>query len=183
MANTFGTKTPAQDQHSGNIHVIIETPQGSRNKYAFDPDLHVFTLKKAMPCGSLFPYDFGYVPGTTGEDGDPLDVLLLHDCPTFTGCHLEARLLGVLEAKQTEGKETVRNDRLIAAAVESTRYADYSSVKELPSNLCEEIQAFFVSYNQLAGKKFKPLGFRGPKAAKAAVKKGIAHAKHKGGKR
>ena len=76
---------------------IIETPKGSRNKYAFDPDQRIFELKKVPPAGMAFPYDFGFVPSTVAEDGDPVDVLVLMDEPAFPGCLLRCRLIGIIE--------------------------------------------------------------------------------------
>src|SRR5689334_14657950 len=101
--------------HDG-INIVIETPRGCRNKFKFDEKLGVFRLNSILPAGSVFPFDFGYVPGTRAEDGDPLDVLLLLDEPVFTGCVVRARLIGVLEAEQRENGKAERNDRLIAVA-------------------------------------------------------------------
>lgn len=95
-------RLPAHPPRSRHLRVVIETPRGSRNKFAFDPDLERFELKGVLPEGSSFPYDFGFVPSTLGEDGDPLDVLVLMDAPAFPGCLVEARLLGALEAEQTD---------------------------------------------------------------------------------
>jgi inorganic pyrophosphatase len=82
------------------IVVIIETPKGSRNKYAYEPDERIFTLKKVLPAGMASPYDFGFVPSTLGGDGDPLDVLVLMDEPAFPGCKLTARVIGIIEGEQ-----------------------------------------------------------------------------------
>jgi inorganic pyrophosphatase len=87
------------------VKVIIETPKGSRNKFKYDPALRMFKLSKVLPEGMVFPYDFGFVPSTKGDDGDPVDVLVLMDEPTFPGCLLECRLVGVLEAGQEEKKK------------------------------------------------------------------------------
>ena len=82
------------------LRVVIETPKGSRNKYAFDPEEKVFGLKKVLPAGMAFPYDFGFIPSTLGEDGDPVDVLVLMDEPAFTGCVLKCRIIGIIEGEQ-----------------------------------------------------------------------------------
>jgi len=79
------------------LRVVVETPKGSRNKFAFDPDQHLFQLKKVLPTGMAFPYDFGFVPSTKAEDGDPIDVLVLMDEPAFPGCVLNCRPIGVIE--------------------------------------------------------------------------------------
>jgi inorganic pyrophosphatase len=159
------------DPESGNLNVVIETPKGCRNKYAFDFNLKNYKLKSVLPEGSVFPFDFGSIPGTVADDGDPLDVLLLMDEPTFTGCLIEARPLGVIEAEQTKKGKTKRNDRLIAVAAESHTHASLKSLSKLEPKLVDEIEHFFVSYNQARGKKFKPIGRSGPTAATRLIRK------------
>src|SRR5437016_13619777 len=75
------------------VRVVIETPKGSRNKYKFEPKLCSFVLSKVLPDGMVFPFDFGFIPSTSAEDGDPLDVLLLMDDPAFPGCVIESELI------------------------------------------------------------------------------------------
>jgi len=94
--------------------MIVETTAGSRSKFRYDEALGLFRLHKHLPRGCVFPFDLGFVPGTIADDGDPLDVLLVETEPTFVGCLVTARLLGVIDAEQTERGETIRNDRLIA---------------------------------------------------------------------
>src|SRR5262249_49025257 len=105
--------SPFEDGDDKTIQVVIETPQGSRNKYAFDGVGGFFTLKKVLPAGMAFPYDFGFVPSTLAEDGDPVDVLVLMDEPAFAGCVLECRVIGIIEGEQSEGKTKTRNDRIV----------------------------------------------------------------------
>jgi inorganic pyrophosphatase len=159
------------DRKSRNLNVVIDTPKGSRNKYAFDFKIDGYKLKTVLPHGTVFPFDFGSIPGTVADDGDPLDVLVLMDEPVFIGCLVEARLLGVIEAEQTEGDKTQRNDRLIAVAAESHTNGALKSLQKLDSKLLGEIEHFFVSYNAARGKKFKPTGRRGPAVAKRLIKK------------
>src|SRR3954471_16514443 len=135
------------DRDSGNLNVVIETPKGCRNKYAFDFDLAGYRLKTVLPEGAVFPFDFGSIPGTVAEDGDPLDVLLLMDEPAFTGCLVEGRILGVIEAEQTKDRKTERNDRLVAVAAESHTHASLKSLLKLEPKLLDEIEHFFISYN------------------------------------
>src|ERR1051325_11774742 len=106
----------AYAEESGELHVIIETPKGSRNKFNYDAGHDLFKLGGVLPAGAVFPFDFGFIPSTLGGDGDALDVLLLMDEPAFPGCLIPARVIGAIEAKQTENGKTERNDRLIAAA-------------------------------------------------------------------
>lgn len=159
------------DRKSGNLNVIIETPKGCRNKYAFDSKLGSYKLKAVLPSGAVFPFDFGSIPGTEAEDGDPLDILLLMDEPAFTGCLVEARVLGVIEAEQTEKGKTKRNDRLIAVAAESRTHSSLKSLLDLEANMLDEIEHFFVSYNEARAKKFKPIARKGPRAATSLVEK------------
>ena len=159
------------ERQSGNLNVVIDTPKGSRNKYAFDFKINSYKLKAVLPHGTVFPFDFGSIPGTVAEDGDPLDVLVLMDEPVFIGCLIEARLLGVIEAEQTEDGETERNDRLIAVAAESHTHGGLKSLQKLDSKLLDEIEHFFVSYNDARGKRFKPIGRKGPAAARRLIKK------------
>src|SRR4029453_6204622 len=149
------------DPDSERLNVVVDTPKGSRNKYKLDEKRGVWRLSKVLPQGMSFPYDFGYLPGTRGEDGDPVDVLLLMDEPAFAGCVVPARLIGVLEAEQTEGGETVRNHRLVAVVERPSNSAENHSLDELNRRRVDEIEHFFVSYNEMEGRTFKPLARRG----------------------
>ena len=155
------------------LRVVIETPKGSRNKFDFDPSLQVFTLSAVLPVGESFPFDFGFIPGTRGEDGDPLDVMLLMDEPAFPGCAIQARLIGVIEATQTDGRKRIRNDRLIAVSEESHLHRHVKTLGDIDGRLLSEIEEFFVAYNTMKGEKFKPIGRHGPKRAEALVRKGL----------
>jgi inorganic pyrophosphatase len=165
------TKLQPIDRKDGILQVIVETPKGCRNKFAFDPDQGIFALKKVLPAGMVFPYDFGFLPQTMAEDGDPIDVLLLMDEPAFTGCAVRARLIGVIEGEQVDGKKTVRNDRLMAVAEANHMYANIRSLKDLPKQFLDELQNFFVNYHNLEGKKYRLLGCKGATTALNLIKK------------
>jgi inorganic pyrophosphatase len=163
------------DKEEGALNVVIETPKNSANKYAFDEDLGVFVLKGVLSAGHSFPFDFGFIPQTLGGDGDPLDVLVLMDEAAFAGCLVPSRLVGVIEAEQTERDgRTERNDRLIAVSANSQTHSHVKSINDLNDTLIEEIEHFFVSYNEIKGKQFKPLGRFGARKAKALVEEGVA---------
>ncbi len=153
------------------LQVIIETPKGCRNKYSFDEAQKIFVLKAALPAGMVFPYDFGFVPRTLADDGDPIDVLVLMDEPAFPGCALMARLIGVIEGEQTDKQQTVRNDRLIAVADTAHMWANIKSIKDLPKKSLHEIQEFFVNYHRLQGKRYKLLAVKGEKTALTLIAK------------
>jgi inorganic pyrophosphatase len=142
------------------MNIVIETPKGSSEKYDYDPQSHFFKLKKIMPAGMVFPYDFGFIPDTKGEDGDPLDVLVLSEFRSFPGCMMECRLIGAIKAEQTERDgNTVRNDRYLAIPAFSQIYSEITSMDLIPKQMIKELEHFFISYNEIAGKKFEPLGY------------------------
>ncbi|MDT5269899.1 MAG: inorganic pyrophosphatase [Acidobacteriota bacterium] len=156
------------------LNVVIETPKGSRNKYNYDEKLGLFKLGGVLTSGASFPFDFGFVPSTVGGDGDPLDVLVLMDEPAFAGCLVHTRLVGAIEAEQTERDgETTRNDRLIGVAADARLHTRVRTLEHLGSTLLEEIEHFFVSYNQIKGKEFNPLGRLGPERALKLVEEGM----------
>lgn len=158
---------------------IIETPKGSRNKFSYDPETGLFKLGGLLPEGMLFPFDFGFVPSTLGEDGDPLDVLVLMDAPAHVGCQLDIRVVGVITARQTERGKTERNDRLLGVAIHSYQHEDIDSIDDVSKTLLSQVEEFFVSYNRQRGKQFKVTATSGPKKAIKLLKAGIrAHKKH-----
>lgn len=176
MAKNNNIKSPDRidpfSTHHKSLRVVIETPKGSRNKFKWDPELGAFLLSTVLAEGMAFPYDFGFVPQTKAEDGDPLDVLLLLDQPVFTGCVVEARIVGVIEAEQSDkGGKTIRNDRILAVATASHVHSDVKEPKDLNSNMIDELEKFFVAYNKARGKKFKLLGCKGMNTAMKLIKK------------
>ncbi|HET6145481.1 MAG TPA: inorganic diphosphatase [Candidatus Acidoferrales bacterium] len=157
--------------------VVIETPRGCRNKYAFDPDQRVFSLKKVLPAGMAFPYDFGFLPSTEGGDGDPIDVLVLMDEPAFPGCVVRCRLIGVIQGEQTDGKDVERNDRILAVEIGTHSWDDVRHVDDLGKQFAKELAEFFVNYHELTGKEYRILGVKGPGAATKCIEKGMKAAK------
>jgi inorganic pyrophosphatase len=160
---------PQIDPETGFLQVIIDTPKGSRNKYHFDEQKGLFVLKSVLPAGMAFPFDFGFIPGTRAEDGDPLDILVLVDEAAIQGTLVPTRLIGVIEAEQTENNKTSRNDRLIGVAAASRSYRSVTSLDQLSPDLPDQIEHFFVSYNELSGKKFRPLSHSGSGRARALL--------------
>lgn len=163
-------RLPPIDRESGLLNAIIETPKGRRNKYKFNEQLGIFSLSAVLSEGSVFPYDFGFLPGTKASDGDPIDVLVLMEEPAFSGCLVKARLIGAIEAEQTEKDgQTVRNDRLLAVADDCPVYTDVHTIDDLSTGLVTQIEHFFVSYNAIRDKRFKPVGRAGPDAARKLI--------------
>jgi inorganic pyrophosphatase len=139
------------------VNVVIECPAGSRVKSTYDPTLDIFHLSYVLPKGSSFPFEFGFIPSTVAEDGDPLDMMVLIDVPTSVGCVLTARPIGVIEANQTQDGKTFRNDRLIGVAMASRTHADIESLADINQSILDEIEQFFKSYNRMRGREFNPI--------------------------
>jgi inorganic pyrophosphatase len=157
----------------GLLHVVVEAVRGGTSKFKYDPKRGAFALHSALPKGMSFPYDFGFAPSTLGEDGDPLDVLVLMDAEAFPGCLVEARLIGVIEAMQKEkGRKAMRNDRLIAVEKGAVACGDVVALRDLPPHLLDGIEAFFVDYNRRRGRKFTPRARRGPRTAGKLIDEG-----------
>jgi inorganic pyrophosphatase len=165
---------PAFSKEKNCINAVIETPRGSRNKYDYDHEYDFFRLKKVLPAGTSFPLDFGFIPHTRGEDGDPLDVLVIMDFTAVTGCVVECKVIGIIEAEQKEKKKkAVRNDRIIAVASESISYSDLKNMDDLNPQLLDDIIHFFEYYNEMEEKKFKVLKTKNAHAAINTIQKNI----------
>lgn len=171
------TKLTPIDKKEKLLQVVIETPAKSRNKFAFDPEQEVFTVKSVLPAGMVFPYDFGFLPRTKGDDGDPIDVLLLMDEPAYPGVMVKARLIGVIEGEQIDGKKRLRNDRLVAVSAATHEYTKVRRIDDLPKRWIRELETFFVNYHDLEGKKYRLLGYKGPSTGMRLIQKN-----RKGGK-
>jgi inorganic pyrophosphatase len=154
----------------GKLRVVLESPQGSRHKLKYEPAEHAFRVSTTLPAGMSMPFDFGFFPGTKAPDGDPLDVLVLMDGPAYPGTLVHVRLLGVIEAEQTDGaSKPYRNDRLIAVAEGSSERGNLRRLSDLDGSLVTQIETFFETYDRLTGKSFRPIARRGPRIARRLV--------------
>jgi len=148
------------------IKVIIETPQGSRNKYVWNKDLKLIELKDNLPLGVHFPFDFGFIPDTIAQDKDPIDVMVLCDTPSHPANVISCKVIGIIKAEmQEKNGETVENDRIIAVPIQKTAFSEINSLKEVDKELIKQLLAFFIFYEKQLGKKFTPLKIGGPSAA------------------
>jgi len=159
------------------VHAIIETPRNTRVKYAFEPDFGVSKLKMVLPDGLQWPYDYGFIPQTLADDGDPLDVLVLGDFPTFTGCLIECRLLGLVRLV----KDGTENDRLLAAPDRRKGVAqsadNFDDVADVPKSIIAGVCRFLVDYSQEEGHRIRFKNVKSKKKAIAALE--IARSKYK----
>jgi inorganic pyrophosphatase len=160
------------DEQALTCRAIIETPRGCRSKYDYDPDTGLFALAGLLPAGMAFPLAFGFVPDTLGEDGDPLDVLVVADEDLPLGCLITIRLLGVIDAEQTEQGETKRNDRLVGKVAQSRSFADIEQLAQLGEGFIEELKRFFVTYNALKDNSFAVLNIGDAAAARDRIREG-----------
>jgi len=152
---------------------IIETPKGCRNKFDYDPHSRLFMLGGLLPEGMMFPFDFGFIPSTLGEDGDPLDIMVLLDAPAHVGCLVEVRIVGVIQATQSEGGVTDTNNRLLGVAVHSYAHEHLKSLKDVSPTLLSQVEQFFISYNKQRKKTFQITGLRGAEKAIKILMTGI----------
>lgn len=169
-------RLPAVDG-DGHVLAVIEATSESRCKFKFEPERGVFQLHSVLPTGTAFPHSFGFIPATLGEDGDPLDVVLLTDEPPPVSTVVPARLIAILEAEQKDGGKTIRNDRLLAVAASSERYARCRHRKDVDDTVLTRIADFFAFYHREQGKTFTPLGWKGAKAAHRALEAGRSAAR------
>lgn len=148
------TRIPAQPK-PGLINVLIEIPAGSRNKYEFDKALNAFALDRVLYSSVHYPYDYGFVPNTLADDGDPLDGMVMMDQPTFPGCVIAARPIGML--LMIDGGD--RDEKILCVPDQDPRYADVKSLKDVASHRLDEIAEFFRSYKNLEKKVTEILGW------------------------
>jgi len=154
----------------GNLNMVVETPRGSTVKLKYEPKTKVFTVSRSLVLGLAYPFDWGFIPGTKAEDGDPLDALAVHDSPTYPGVVLPCRALGVVDVSQKGEKGREENPRLIVMPSWHERMGEFEKATGLPKRLREEIEQFFVSATFFTGKNPRTEGWRGPKAALGVVK-------------
>jgi inorganic pyrophosphatase len=167
MPNLLNLSPFAEDH---DVHAVIETPRGSRAKFAYDPKLETFTLTKSLLTGLTYPHDWGFVPSTKADDGDPLDMMVIHDAATFPGIVLTCRVIGILQIEQKSKGKSERNDRLFAVPRRSHSEQALRDVRELSKPIRQELEKFFIATDELEDKKLEILGWKGPKAAIHAIK-------------
>ena len=149
------SRIPAQPE-PGLINVLIEIPAGSKNKYEFDKDLNAFALDRVLYSSVQYPYDYGFVPNTLADDGDPLDGMVLIDQPTFPGCVIPARPIGMLE--MIDGGD--RDEKILCVPDQDPRYTHVKSLEDIANHRLDEIAEFFRTYKNLEKKVTEILGWQ-----------------------
>src|SRR5215468_7564461 len=158
-------KLPIGSNVPDRVNAVIEIPQGSVHKYEFDKELHVFRLDRTLYSPVHYPGDYGFIPSTLGLDGDPLDVLVLVDSPSFTGCVMEVRPIGVLDMLD----QGVHDEKLLAVGKSNPRYKDVWNYSEIYPHILREITHFFSIYKDLEGKRVEAKGWQDASAARALI--------------
>jgi inorganic pyrophosphatase len=167
------------DKAKRECQAIIETPKGRRSKFKYEKEAGLFSLSNILPQGFSFPFDFGFIPSTEAEDGDPLDLIVLMDEPAHVGCLVNVRLLGVIKVVQTESGKQTENDRLLAVAVKTTEYKDVNAISDLPKAHVDQISEFLALYNKNSGKHDEVKAIEGPQAALKLLEQSSARFKRK----
>lgn len=147
------------------IDAIIEIPQGSRNKYEFDHNTGVIRLDRVLHSAVHYPTDYGFIPDTLSKDGDPLDILVIVFQPTFSGCHVPARPIGVLHMRDEKGED----EKILAVPVGEPRLSDVHDLDHLPSHWLAEIKNFFATYKLLEEKNTEVLGWANRDRARQVI--------------
>ncbi len=159
---------PAQPK-PGIVNVLIEIPAGSKNKYEFDKDLNAFALDRVLYASVQYPYDYGFIPNTLADDGDPLDGMVIMDQPTFPGCVIAARPIGILGMIDSGDSD----EKLLCVPDQDPRYAKVTSLKDIASHRLEEIAEFFRTYKNLEKKETKITGWQDVDAVRPLVEQCI----------
>lgn len=160
------------DRKKRQCRAIVETPKGRRTKFKYDEKSGLFSLAKVLPQGFSFPFEFGFIPSTLGEDGDPMDVIILVDEPTHVGCLLQVRLLGAIKVEKTWKDQTITDPRLVGVPAQSFDFADIQELDHLPHDLTQQMSEFLVLYKKNSGKQDKVSGTCGAEEAMDLIEKG-----------
>ncbi|HTM26957.1 MAG TPA: inorganic diphosphatase [Vicinamibacterales bacterium] len=165
---------PTFGEH-GAVNVVVESPRGATLKLTFDPDLGVMTLSRPLPQGLVYPHDWGFIPSTRAEDGDPLDAIVVWDGVSYPGVVIACRPIGVLQIEQNnkETGERERNDRLAVLPVDAPRWNSIGTIDDLGERACLELEHFFRAAVAFEGKELRTVGWKGPAAAMKLVRASI----------
>ena len=159
----------------GEFEAVVEIPRGSRNKYEIDHDTNAVWLDRTLFTPMGYPTDYGYLEGTLGEDGDPLDVLLLVEVPTLPGCHVNIRPVACFVMTDESGRDV----KILAVPAKDPRYAHLRDLEDVPSHLRDEVEHFFAHYKDLEpGKSVEVEGWTGLSQAEAEIAASVSRYTH-----
>jgi inorganic pyrophosphatase len=167
------SRLPIGDNAPKRVNAVIEIPRDSVNKYEYDKTLHVFRLDRTLFSPVHYPGDYGFIPGTLGHDGDPLDVLVLVEAPSFPGCLMEVRPIGVLQMVD----QGSRDEKILAVAQSDPLYQQVNDASQAPQHLLREIEHFFSIYKYLEDKRTEIAGWGGAEEARKIIREGMKNFK------
>jgi inorganic pyrophosphatase len=159
---------PTFTEDTSTFHVVVESPKGAAIKLKYDPDLGAMVLNRPLIGGLTYPFDWGFVPGTSGPDGDPIDAMVVWDVPSYPGVVIPCHALGVVRLEQNSARSPgtrERNDRVLAVPIEAPRHSGIRSIDDLPPRVRDELEQFFLAATLFRGKDPKILGWSGPQEA------------------
>jgi inorganic pyrophosphatase len=159
-------RVPPESERAGVVHAIVEIPKGRRSKFEVDKKTGLFKLDRYLYSSSHYPGDYGFIPGTLAEDGDALDVLVMVNEPTFTGCLIEARVVGLFQMDDRE----VHDYKILGVPDRDPLFDDYRDLPNVPPHFLREVEHFFSTYKQLEGVTVEPRGWLGRDAAMDEVR-------------
>ena len=166
----FEKISPFYDESKGIINVVVETPAASQNKYDYDPESGLFILDRPIHSSLKYPFDYGFIPNTLADDGDPVDVVLIIKQPTFTGCLVRTRVVGVMEMEDEDGKD----EKIIGVALKDPRTSHMENIEHIPPHYQKELEHFFIHIKDLEKEKWAKVdGFFDRDKAIEIIIKGI----------
>ncbi len=154
------------------VNAIIEIPKGKRNKFEIDKKTGLFKLDRYLYSSSRYPGDYGFIPQTLAEDGDALDILVMVNEETFTGCLIEARVLGIFKMRDHGANDF----KILAVPDSDPLFAEYQTLEDVPGPFLREVEHFFSTYKLLEDKKVEALGWGDPEEAIAEIKASVERA-------
>lgn len=152
------------------LYAIVEIPRGGRNKYEYDEKLGVFRLDRVLYSSVHYPAAYGFVPSTRAEDGDPLDILVMTTEPTFTGCLIEARPVGIFHMRDEKGDD----EKVLAVPTADPRYAEITELAHVAPHFLREVEHFFAIYKELEGKRVETFGWGDRASALDSIRRAVA---------
>jgi inorganic pyrophosphatase len=155
---------------SGVVNAIVEIPKGRRSKFELDKKSGLFKLDRYLYSSSHYPGDYGFIPQTLAEDGDALDVLVMVNEPTFTGCLIEARVVGLFQMQDRE----VHDYKILAVPNRDPLFETYRDLSDVPAHFLREVEHFFSTYKELEGAAVETGGWAGAEAAMAEIRASVA---------
>lgn len=168
LRNQFMSVSPGTDIPS-TVNAIVEIPKGRRSKFEIDKQTGLIRLDRFLYSSSHYPGDYGFVPQTLAEDGDALDILVMVNEPTFSGCLIQARVVGIFRMKD----RGLNDFKVLGVPNTDPLFAEYRDLNDVPGHFLREVEHFFATYKQLEGIHIEPQGWDNAEAATTEVRSSV----------